>query len=145
MEVTLSEDGRGGPPGPGVVLGKYETRVIDMASAYATLADSGVYHAPHFVEKVVNADGEVLFDASSEESSGDRRIEADVADNVTSAMQPIPGWSNGHTLAGGRPSAAKTGTISSATPDRTATPGWWATPAAVHRGVGRHRERRCRW
>ncbi len=110
VEVTLSEDGKGGPPGPGVVLGKYETRVIDMASAYATLADSGVYHAPHFVEKVVNADGEVLFDASSEESSGDRRIEADVADNVTSAMQPIPGWSNGHTLAGGRPSAAKTGT-----------------------------------
>jgi membrane peptidoglycan carboxypeptidase len=110
VDVTLSEDGKGGPPGPGVVLGKYETRVIDMASAYATLADSGVYHAPHFVEKVVNADGEVLFDASSEESSGDRRIEADVANNVTSAMEPIPGWSNGHTLSGGRPSAAKTGT-----------------------------------
>jgi hypothetical protein len=93
-----------------VVLGKYETRVIDMASAYATLADSGIYHAPHFVEKVVNAEGEVLFDASSEENSGERRIEADVADNVTSAMQPIPGYSNGHTLAGGRPAAAKTGT-----------------------------------
>ena len=26
------------------------------------------------------------------------------------AMQPIAGWSNGHNLAGGRPSAAKTGT-----------------------------------
>lgn len=110
VEYTLSEDGKGGPPAPGVVLGKYETRVIDMASAYATLADSGIYHAPHFVEKVVNAQGEVLFDASSEENAGERRIEADVADNVSAAMAPIPGYSNGHTLAGGRPAAAKTGT-----------------------------------
>ncbi len=107
---TLSEDGLGGPPGPGVVLGKYESRVIDMASAYATLADSGMYHRPHFVEKVVNAQGEVLFDAAADGNPGERRIEADVADNVTAAMQPIPGWSNGHTLSGGRPSAGKTGT-----------------------------------
>lgn len=107
---TLSEDGQGGPPAPGVVLGKYETRVIDMASAYATLADSGIYHAPHFVEKVVNAQGEILFDAASEEEAGERRIEKAVADNVTAAMQPIAGWSAGHNLAGGRPSASKTGT-----------------------------------
>ncbi len=93
-----------------MVLGKYETRVIDMASAYATLADSGIYHAPHFVQKVVNADGEVLFDAAGEDNSGERRIEKAVADNVTAAMQPIPGYSNGHTLSGGRPAAAKTGT-----------------------------------
>jgi membrane peptidoglycan carboxypeptidase len=107
---TLSEDGLGGPPAPGVVLGKYESRVIDMASAYATLAASGIYHRPHFVQKVVNAQGEVLFDAAADENAGERRIEAAVADNVTAAMQPIPGWSNGHNLSGGRPSAGKTGT-----------------------------------
>ncbi len=110
VEYTLSEDGQGGPPAPGVVLGKYETRVIDMASAYATLAASGMYHRPHFVQKVVNAQGEVLFDAGTEENTGERRIEAAVADNVTAALQPIPGWSNGHTLSGGRPAAGKTGT-----------------------------------
>ena len=110
VEHTLSEDGLGGPPTPGVVLGKYETRVIDMASAYATLAASGIYHRPHFVEKVVNAQGEVLFDLAGEDNTGERRIEKPVADNVIAAMQPIPGWSNGHTLSGGRTSAAKTGT-----------------------------------
>ena len=110
VDFTLSEDGLGGPPGPGVVLGKYETRVIDMASAYATLADSGIYHAPRFVQKVVNAQGEVLFDAAGEDNAGERRIEKAVADNVTAAMQPIPAYSNGHTLSGGRPAAAKTGT-----------------------------------
>jgi membrane peptidoglycan carboxypeptidase len=107
---TLSEDGKGGPPNNGIVLGQYQTRAFDMASAYATLADSGIYHRPHFVQKVVNADGKVLFDATNSDNSGEQRIPKDVADNVTSAMQPIAGYSRGHNLAGGRPSASKTGT-----------------------------------
>jgi membrane peptidoglycan carboxypeptidase len=107
---TLSEDGKGGPPNDGIVLGQYQTRPIDMASAYATIAASGVYRAPHFVQKVVNAAGEVLFDAANQESGGDQRINNAVADNVISAMQPIAAYSNGHNLAGGRPSGAKTGT-----------------------------------
>jgi membrane peptidoglycan carboxypeptidase len=110
VDHTLSEDGEGGPPNNGVVLGQYQSRVIDMASAYATLADSGVYHAPHFVQKVVNAQGQVLFDASTQDTEGEQRIDKSVADNVTAAMQPIAGYANGHNLAGGRKSAAKTGT-----------------------------------
>ena len=110
VEHTLSEDGKGGPPNNGVVLGQYQSRVIDMASAYATLAASGVYHKPHFVQKVVNAEGAVLFDASQEDNAGEQRIDKAVADNVIAAMQPIAGYSNGHALAGGRPSGAKTGT-----------------------------------
>ncbi|WP_246216617.1 transglycosylase domain-containing protein [Mycobacterium botniense] len=107
---TLSEDGQGGPPNNGIVLGQYQTRVIDMASAYATLAASGVYHRPHFVQKVVSSDGQVLFDAGAQGDTGEQRIDKAVADNVTAAMQPIAGYSRGHNLAGGRPSAAKTGT-----------------------------------
>jgi membrane peptidoglycan carboxypeptidase len=110
VEHTLSEDGKGGPPNNGIVLGQYQSRVIDMASAYATIAASGVYHKPHFVQKVVNAEGQVLFDAAGEDNSGEQRIDKAVADNVISAMQPIAAYSNGHALAGGRPSAAKTGT-----------------------------------
>jgi membrane peptidoglycan carboxypeptidase len=110
VEHTLSEDGEGGPPNNGIVLGQYQSRVIDMASAYATIAASGVYHRPHFVQKVVNAEGQVLFDAAGEDNSGEQRIDKAVADNVAAAMQPIAAYSNGHALAGGRPSAAKTGT-----------------------------------
>lgn len=109
VEHTLSEDGQGGPPNNGIVLGQYQSRVIDMASAYATLANSGVYHRPHFVQKVEDSQGNVLFDASGS-AEGEQRIDSAVADNVTAAMQPIAGYSNGHNLAGGRPSAAKTGT-----------------------------------
>ncbi|MEI7717691.1 MAG: transglycosylase domain-containing protein, partial [Mycobacterium sp.] len=112
VEHTLSEDGQGGPPAAGIVLGQYPTRVIDMASAYATIADSGMYHKPHFVQKVVNADDQVLFDASGDnaDKAGEQRIEKPVADNVAAAMEPIAAYSRGHTLAGGRASAAKTGT-----------------------------------
>ncbi|ORB06031.1 penicillin-binding protein [Mycobacterium mantenii] len=107
---TLSEDGKGGPPNNGIVLGQYQTRVFDMASAYATLAASGVYHRPHFVQKVVNSDGQVLFDAANSDNKNEQRIPKAVADNVTAAMAPIAAYSRGHALAGGRPSAAKTGT-----------------------------------
>jgi membrane peptidoglycan carboxypeptidase len=110
VDHTLSEDGKGGPPNNGIVLGQYQTRPIDMASAYATLAASGVYHPPHLVQKVVNADGQVLFDAGNSDK-GEQRIDKGVADNVTAAIQPIAAYSRGHALAGGRSSAAKTGTV----------------------------------
>jgi membrane peptidoglycan carboxypeptidase len=110
IDHTLSEDGKGGPPNNGIVLGQYQTRPIDMATAYATLATSGTYHRPHFIQKVVNADGQVLFDASTSNNAGEKRIPDAVANNVISAMQPIASYSNGHALAGGRTSAAKTGT-----------------------------------
>ncbi|MGV9663308.1 transglycosylase domain-containing protein [Nocardia niigatensis] len=106
---TLTEDG-GGPPLPAIVLGAYSVRPIDMASAYATLAASGVYRAPYFVQKVVTGDGRVLLDRGADPRKPEQRIQATVADAVTGAMLPIAAYSNGHTLAGGRPSAAKTGT-----------------------------------
>ncbi|KQU04538.1 penicillin-binding protein [Rhodococcus sp. Leaf7] len=104
---TLTEPNDAGPNN-GIVLGQYQSRVIDMASAYATLAASGTYHAPHFVQKVVTADGTVLLDRGAE--PGEQRVDPNVADNVTAAMRPIAGYSNGHNLAEGRQSAAKTGT-----------------------------------
>jgi membrane peptidoglycan carboxypeptidase len=107
---TLSEDGKGGPPNNGIVLGQYQTRPVDMASAYATLAASGVYHKPHLVQKVVNAEGQVLFDAGNSDQ-GEQRIDKAVADNTIAAMEPIAGYSRGHSLAGGRASGSKTGTV----------------------------------
>nr|WP_227837632.1 transglycosylase domain-containing protein [Nocardia aurantia] len=104
---TLTEpDGNG--PNNGIILGQYQVRPLDMASAYATIAASGVYHKPHFVQKVVAADGTVLLDRG--QVPGEQRVAAAVADNVVAAMEPIAGWSLNHNLAGGRKSGAKTGT-----------------------------------
>ncbi|HNP57592.1 MAG TPA: transglycosylase domain-containing protein [Gordonia sp. (in: high G+C Gram-positive bacteria)] len=107
---TLQES-NGGVEG-GVVLGQYVSRVLDMASAYATLAASGIYRQPHFVTKVETNDGTVLFNRKPD--PGKRVFAAKVADNVTAALEPIAGYSNGNSLYdptyGYRPSAAKTGT-----------------------------------
>lgn len=105
IEKTLTE--KGGTPYEGIVLGQYQSRPLDMATAMATLTNQGVWHQPHFVQKVENANGEVLYENPTD--GGERRVSANVANNVISAMQPIAAWSNG-ALAGGRPSASKTGT-----------------------------------
>ncbi|WP_406234612.1 transglycosylase domain-containing protein [Nocardia sp. NBC_01009] len=112
---TLTEED--GHPLNGIVLGQYLVRPIDMASAYATIANSGVYHQPYFVQRVVTGDGRVLLDRGAPEQQvgkqqppGQQRIPRAVADSTIQAMTPIAAYSNGHNLAGGRPSAAKTGT-----------------------------------
>ncbi|WP_062993161.1 transglycosylase domain-containing protein [Nocardia anaemiae] len=112
---TLTEEG--GRPLNGIVLGQYLVRPIDMASAYATIANSGVYHQPYFVQRVVTGDGRVLLDRGAPDHqvgkqlpSGQQRIPRGIADSTTEAMIPIAAYSNGHSLSGGRPSAAKTGT-----------------------------------
>lgn len=107
IQHTLSEDG--GEPYEGIVLGQYQSRPLDMASALATLTNKGKYFRPHFVKKVENSDGDVLLDNTNIE--GDQVIPEDIAGGVISAMQPIAAYSNGKSLAGGRPSAAKTGTV----------------------------------
>ncbi|MBC7300653.1 MAG: penicillin-binding protein [Nocardia sp.] len=112
--MTLTEPD--GYPLNGIVLGQYLVRPIDMASAYATLAASGVYHQPYFVQKVSTGDGRVLLDRGAETRVGrklsepEQRITASIADATTSAMLPIANYSNGHGLADGRQSASKTGT-----------------------------------
>ncbi|WP_171049939.1 transglycosylase domain-containing protein [Nocardia cyriacigeorgica] len=111
---SLSENG--GPPAPSIVLGVYQVRPIDMASAYATIAASGMYHQPYFVQRVVTGTGRVLLDRGAPEHQvgkqlppGEQRFPPAIADRTTQAMLPIAAYSNGHAL-DGRPSAAKTGT-----------------------------------
>lgn len=79
-----------------------------MASAMATIANVGIWYRPHFVEKVETLSGEVLYEV--EIGEGERRVSEKVATNLLDAMAPIAAYSNYNNLAGGRPSAAKTGT-----------------------------------
>ncbi|WP_370546800.1 transglycosylase domain-containing protein [Corynebacterium sp. LK28] len=103
---TLQE--KNGKPADGITLGMYQSSPLDMATALATLTNGGIYHRPHFVQKVENSNGDVLLDNTNDD--GDRVVSEEVANGVIQAMQPIAAYSNGNSLAGGRPSAAKTGT-----------------------------------
>ncbi|NED63533.1 penicillin-binding protein, partial [Streptomyces sp. SID10244] len=86
-DIQQTLQGKDGNIEGGVVLGQYPSRVLDMASSYATLAASGVKHDPYFVQKVETSDGEVLYDHQA--SQGERVFPAKVADNVTAALEPI--------------------------------------------------------
>lgn len=105
VEETLTENGE--QPYEGIVLGQYQSRVIDMATVMATLTNHGVYNDPHFVSRVETSRGEVLYEHNDHKP--ERRVSETVADNVIQAMQPVAAHA-GQVLAGGRPSASKTGT-----------------------------------
>ena len=59
-----------------LTLGVFEQNTETMANVMATIASGGVHHTPYVVQKIVGADGKVVFDESS---PGDRVLDADVA------------------------------------------------------------------
>jgi membrane peptidoglycan carboxypeptidase len=96
-------------PNAGIALGNKEVSVFELASAYATIAAGGVWRQPHLVESVVTSDDRVLYEAATE---GERRFPERVTRNVTEAMLDVA-ENDGLALPGGRPVAAKTGTVQS--------------------------------
>ncbi|HEY0815411.1 MAG TPA: transglycosylase domain-containing protein [Pseudonocardia sp.] len=96
-------------PDERIALGNKEISPFDLASAYATIAAGGTWHQPHLVKSVVTADGRVLYQTSTD---GERRFSDRVARNVTEAMLDVAPHDD-LALPGGRPVAAKTGTVQS--------------------------------
>jgi membrane peptidoglycan carboxypeptidase len=99
-------------PFPGITLGSATVSPINMANAYATIANGGRFHAPYIIEKVVNRDGETLYDHSvSDEQVIDQDQGSDIAADVSYAMQQVVESGTGTAALGlGRPAAGKTGT-----------------------------------
>lgn len=51
---------------PSLPLGTNEINIIEMAAGYSAFANLGYKVEPHFIEKVVDADGNVLYEAKNE-------------------------------------------------------------------------------
>lgn len=90
----------------GIGIGDYPVHPIDQAVGFATFADGGQAHAPYLVQSATASDGEVVYQHTD---AGSQAFDSKVANDVTLTLEPIASWS-GVPLAGGRPSAAKTGT-----------------------------------
>ncbi|WP_433274537.1 transglycosylase domain-containing protein [Pseudonocardia xinjiangensis] len=98
-------------PDERLALGNKEVTPLELASAYATLADGGVWHAPHVVARVVDGDGRLLYDAGADgASAGDRRFGEQVARNVAETMLDVAAYRG---LGTGTPVAAAPGTVPS--------------------------------
>lgn len=88
-------------------LGSNNSTVLDMASAYATIADRGVHVPPVMVTRVVRADGTILYQRQYEQH---RVLSTDIADTMTKAMEGVVSSGTGRRADIGRPQAGKTGT-----------------------------------
>jgi penicillin-binding protein 1A len=92
---------------PSAVLGSNEVTAVDMATAYATLANHGVHVAPVLVTRITRPDGTVLY---QHHHTQERVLDADIADTVTSILEQGVQRGTGTAARLDRPVAGKTGT-----------------------------------
>jgi membrane peptidoglycan carboxypeptidase len=91
-----------------ITLGRARISAINMANAYATIANGGQRADVHVIDKVVGKDGETKW--SYKQATRDA-ISQDVAADTSYAMQQVVQHGTGQAaLALGRPAAGKTGT-----------------------------------
>src|SRR5215208_3400838 len=101
-------------PDPSIVLGTYEVSPLDMATAYATIANGGRLVEPTVISEVVSDEGEagekVLYEAPTH-PEGRQVIDPEVAHKATEIMigDVTEGIADDASL-GDRPVAGKTGT-----------------------------------
>jgi len=83
-----------------LTLGTADVTPLEMATAYATLANDGEYHEPYFIDRVEDRDGTVLFKQSTK---GERAVSVSDARRVTQTLTQVvqrgtgtaaqvPGW-----------------------------------------------------
>ena len=53
------------PMNPSLVIGTEAVKPVEMAAAYATVADGGIYHSPTFVNRVVDRSGDTIYNGES--------------------------------------------------------------------------------
>jgi penicillin-binding protein 1A len=90
-------------------LGSAGVTPLDMASAYATLANDGVYNPPYMIERVEDRNGKVIF---QHQPAPKRVISQQTARLVTEILRHnvTSGTGTAAALGTGQPAAGKTGT-----------------------------------
>ncbi len=95
-------------PVPAAVLGSENVTPLDMATAYGTFANSGLRVPPVLVDRIVRADGTILWEHAHTQ---ERVISADNANIITDILvAAINGGTGTPARLPGRPAAGKTGT-----------------------------------
>ena len=91
------------------------TNTVEMAAAFATIENKGVYRNPTCIVKITKATGEVVVE---DDNTGTRIYQKEAAQKMTDILQSVvdsyPGTARGCKLSN-QPAAAKTGTTTSNT------------------------------
>ena len=90
-------------------LGASEVTLLELTSAYGTLANQGVYLPAHGIRRILNSQGKVVFEAKTRKPT--QAIDKDTAAIVTWMLQAVVDRGTGRAAKlGDRPVAGKTGT-----------------------------------
>lgn len=96
---------------PAMALGSSEVRLIDMARAYASVANKGVAVSPYGIRRVTTASGTVIYEHQVDTSR--QLVTPWVAAQMTDMLEAVVTNGTGRGAAIGRETAGKTGTTSS--------------------------------
>ena len=94
-------------PVPSLVLGTSEVSTLEIASAYTNFATQGLWSEPFLVSKIVDADGNVLYE---HEVVQERVLEPGVAAAALRPLRKVPVSGTAPRANIGRPQGGKTGT-----------------------------------
>lgn len=87
----------------------YGVSPVQLAAAYAPFGNGGEFNAPHFIRKITDASGRVVF---KHREAPERVLKATSAYLMTSLLQSVTASGTGAKLSGaGTPVAGKTGTV----------------------------------
>jgi 1A family penicillin-binding protein len=90
-----------------ITLGSQEVTPLEMASAYGTLAADGVHYPHTSITKIVDAQGETIYE---HKPKGEQAISHSVAYAATNILKGVITSGTGRRAQIGRPAAGKTGT-----------------------------------
>ena len=94
-----------------LAIGAYEQTVLDMTSAYAGIANRGIYIKPSGVEEIRGPKGRILWSHTTHHPKGSQAIKKGVADTMNWMLQEVVNNGTGRVaLIKSRPVAGKTGT-----------------------------------
>jgi penicillin-binding protein 1A len=90
-------------------LGVNSVSPLEMAGAYASIDNDGVFNAPYFIDKITDANGNLIYQHTP---NPQRVMSEQSAREETVAMQAVVSYGTGTRaqLSGGRQAAGKTGT-----------------------------------
>ncbi len=94
-------------PAYSLALGSSEVNLLELTSAYGTLANQGRHVPVHGIRRIWNSQGKVIYEAPKKSTQA---VDADTAAIMTWMLQGVVQGGTGTSASLGRPVAGKTGT-----------------------------------
>ncbi|WGT67924.1 PBP1A family penicillin-binding protein [cyanobacterium endosymbiont of Epithemia clementina EcSB] len=105
---------------PGLILGQSEVTVLEMAGAYATFANQGVWNRPHAIQRILDGGDcsdvnnwqtcRVIYDLNQDQTNKKRVISYQLAQTMTDLLRGVVQRGTGRSASIGLGEAGKTGT-----------------------------------